>query len=172
MAGVSRRNIRDKATSAGKSPNLDNTNTRTRKSAAGGHRGFTRIVTSTSSILLSIGIVLITIGFCMKNYFINPAKETVKPWVVTPVIRSKAHGSSYVSRGALGEFVLGNIQASCLFWNSCASLLAGLMWLGVKDGRYVMRHVCQDSDELATYGWTHHNGRDYGRQVLLTKIWC
>ncbi|KAG6384613.1 hypothetical protein SASPL_155560 [Salvia splendens] len=120
MAGVSRRNIRDKATSAGKSPNLDNTNTRTRKSAAGGHRGFTRIVTSTSSILLSIGIVLITIGFCMKNYFINPAKETVKPWVVTPVIRSKAHGSSYVSRGALGEFVLGNIQASCLFWNSCA----------------------------------------------------
>ncbi|XP_042048740.1 mannosyl-oligosaccharide glucosidase GCS1-like isoform X3 [Salvia splendens] len=43
------------------------------------------------------------------------------------------------------------------------------MWLGVKDGRYAMRHVCQDSDELKTYGWTHHNGRDYGRQVLVDQ---
>lgn len=47
------------------------------------------------------------------------------------------------------------------------SLVAGLMWIGVKDGRYFMRHVCQDSDELSTYGWTHHNGRDYGHQVLI-----
>ncbi|KAI8004652.1 Mannosyl-oligosaccharide glucosidase GCS1 [Camellia lanceoleosa] len=31
------------------------------------------------------------------------------------------------------------------------SLVAGLMWLGLKDGRYFMRHVCQDSDELKTY---------------------
>ncbi|PIN15118.1 Glucosidase I [Handroanthus impetiginosus] len=49
------------------------------------------------------------------------------------------------------------------------SLLAGLMWIGVKDGRYFMRHVCQDSDELKTYGWTHHNGRDYGNQVLVDQ---
>lgn len=47
------------------------------------------------------------------------------------------------------------------------SLVAGLMWIGVKDGRYHMRHVCQDSDELSKYGWTHHNGRDFGRQVLV-----
>lgn len=47
------------------------------------------------------------------------------------------------------------------------SLIAGLMWIGVKDGQYVMRHVCQDSDELSTYGWTHHNGRDYGRQLIV-----
>ncbi|XP_057543568.1 mannosyl-oligosaccharide glucosidase GCS1-like [Amaranthus tricolor] len=47
------------------------------------------------------------------------------------------------------------------------SLIAGLMWIGVKDGQYFMRHVCQDSDELSTYGWTHHNGRDYGRQLIV-----
>lgn len=46
------------------------------------------------------------------------------------------------------------------------SLVAGLMWLGVKNERYFMRHVCQDSDELKQYGWTSHNGRDYGHQVL------
>ncbi|KAJ9549525.1 hypothetical protein OSB04_022068 [Centaurea solstitialis] len=47
------------------------------------------------------------------------------------------------------------------------SLVAGLMWLGVKDGRYFMRHVCQDSDDLQTYGWNKHNGRDFGHQVLI-----
>ncbi|KAL8201349.1 hypothetical protein R6Q57_012688 [Mikania cordata] len=47
------------------------------------------------------------------------------------------------------------------------SLVAGLMWLGIKDGRYFMRHICQDADDLQTYGWTKHNGRDYGHQVLI-----
>ncbi|XP_074295640.1 mannosyl-oligosaccharide glucosidase GCS1-like [Silene latifolia] len=47
------------------------------------------------------------------------------------------------------------------------SLIAGLMWIGVKDGQYHMRHVCQDSDDLATYGWTDHNGRDYARQRIV-----
>lgn len=41
------------------------------------------------------------------------------------------------------------------------------MWIGIKNGQYFLRHVCQDSDELSTYGWTDHNGRDYGRQVLV-----
>ncbi|XP_019106001.1 mannosyl-oligosaccharide glucosidase GCS1 isoform X2 [Beta vulgaris subsp. vulgaris] len=43
------------------------------------------------------------------------------------------------------------------------------MWLGVKDGQYFMRHVCQDADDLSTYGWTHHNGRDYGRQLIVDQ---
>ncbi|ONM35063.1 Mannosyl-oligosaccharide glucosidase GCS1 [Zea mays] len=47
------------------------------------------------------------------------------------------------------------------------SLIAGLMWIGLKNGQYFLRHVCQDSDELRTFGWTAHNGRDYGRQVLV-----
>ncbi|KAL6840416.1 hypothetical protein ACP4OV_030226 [Aristida adscensionis] len=46
------------------------------------------------------------------------------------------------------------------------SLIAGLMWIGLKNGQYFLRHVCQDSDELGKYGWAAHNGRDYGRQVL------
>ncbi|XP_044978139.1 mannosyl-oligosaccharide glucosidase GCS1-like [Hordeum vulgare subsp. vulgare] len=46
------------------------------------------------------------------------------------------------------------------------SLIAGLMWIGVKNGQYFIRHVCQDSDELSKYGWADHNGRDYGRQEL------
>ncbi|XP_020592219.1 mannosyl-oligosaccharide glucosidase GCS1 [Phalaenopsis equestris] len=49
------------------------------------------------------------------------------------------------------------------------SLIFGLMWIGIKDGQYLLRHVCQDSDGLSTYGWIEHNGRDYGRQVLVDQ---
>ena len=49
------------------------------------------------------------------------------------------------------------------------SLIAGLMWIGKKNGQYFMRHVCQDSDDLSTYGWTQHNGHDYGHQVLVDQ---
>lgn len=49
------------------------------------------------------------------------------------------------------------------------SLVAGLMWLGVKDGRYHLRHVCQDSDELSKYGWSRHNGHDFGHQLLVDQ---
>ncbi|KAM0934900.1 putative mannosyl-oligosaccharide glucosidase [Dioscorea sansibarensis] len=47
------------------------------------------------------------------------------------------------------------------------SLIAGLMWIGIKNGQYFLRHVCDDSDGLSTYGWMDHNGRDYGHQVLV-----
>lgn len=49
------------------------------------------------------------------------------------------------------------------------SLVAGLMWIGITNARYSMRHICQDSDELKTYGWTEHNGRDYGHQILVDQ---
>ncbi|GLT52056.1 hypothetical protein SLA2020_254180 [Shorea laevis] len=49
------------------------------------------------------------------------------------------------------------------------SLIAGLMWIGLKDGRFFIRHVCQDSDELSRYGWTQHNVRDFGHQLLVDQ---
>ncbi|KAM2334179.1 hypothetical protein ACFXTH_011763 [Malus domestica] len=41
------------------------------------------------------------------------------------------------------------------------------MWIGIKDGRYFMRHVCQDSDDLSKYGWAQHDGRSFGHQVIV-----
>ncbi|KAK7246976.1 hypothetical protein RIF29_41850 [Crotalaria pallida] len=46
------------------------------------------------------------------------------------------------------------------------SLIAGLMWINERDNKYQLRHVCKHEDELSTYGWTKHNGRDFGHQVL------
>lgn len=54
----------------------------------------------------------------------------------------------------------------CVYVRAPQSLMAGLMWIGVKDGRYHLRHVCKHEDDLSTYGWIKHNGRDFGRQVL------
>lgn len=45
--------------------------------------------------------------------------------------------------------------------------MAGLMWTIVKDGRYHLRHVCKQEDDLSAYGWKKHNGRDFGHQVLV-----
>ncbi|KAG6475310.1 hypothetical protein ZIOFF_064528 [Zingiber officinale] len=47
------------------------------------------------------------------------------------------------------------------------SLIAGLMWISMRNGQYFLRHVCQDSDDLSTYGWKDHNGRSYGRQLIV-----
>ncbi|VAH68854.1 unnamed protein product [Triticum turgidum subsp. durum] len=47
------------------------------------------------------------------------------------------------------------------------SLLAGLMWLDMRNGQYSLRHTCQDFDKLIKHGWEAHNGRDYGRQELI-----
>ncbi|XP_006415793.2 alpha-glucosidase 2 isoform X2 [Eutrema salsugineum] len=50
------------------------------------------------------------------------------------------------------------------------SLVAGLMWLGSKDdGKHVMRHFCENSDDLESFGWREHNGIDFGRQELLEQ---
>ncbi|KAJ3678273.1 hypothetical protein LUZ60_002076 [Juncus effusus] len=46
------------------------------------------------------------------------------------------------------------------------SLIFGIMWLALKNGQYHLRHVCQDSDALGKYGWTAHDGRNYGLQMI------
>ena len=82
------------------------------------------------------------------------------------------------------EFVRGKIERErvtvlvlCELWvlivltyGKCRtpeSLVAGLMWLGVKDEMYGMRHFCENSDDLSSFGWREHNGRDFGRQELV-----
>ena len=30
-----------------------------------------------------------------------------------------------------------------------------------------MRHFCENSDDLSSFGWREHNGRDFGRQELV-----
>jgi len=63
-------------------------------------------------------------------------------------------------------FLLGGGGWS-LYFRTPKSLIVGLMWIVMKDNRYHLRHVCKHEDNLSTYGWTKHNGRDFGHQVLV-----
>ncbi|KAL9328876.1 hypothetical protein ACSQ67_003879 [Phaseolus vulgaris] len=38
-----------------------------------------------------------------------------------------------------------------------------------QDSKYHLRHVCKHEDGLSTYGWTKHNGRDFGHQLLVDQ---
>jgi mannosyl-oligosaccharide glucosidase len=49
------------------------------------------------------------------------------------------------------------------------SILAGFMWLGVKDGQYALRHTCEESDKLSRYAWVCHDGATYGRQEIVDQ---
>ncbi|KAK4402661.1 Mannosyl-oligosaccharide glucosidase GCS1 [Sesamum angolense] len=98
------------------------------------------------------------------NYSVNSVKKSVRPRVVTPLPAPKLMDLSMFEGEHKESLYWGTYRPHVYF-----GIRASLMWIGVKDGRYFMRHVCQDSDELKTYGWTHHNGRDYGHQVLVDQ---
>ncbi|KAJ2345688.1 Processing alpha glucosidase I [Coemansia sp. RSA 2673] len=48
------------------------------------------------------------------------------------------------------------------------SLLSGLMWFGLDDQRnwQKIRHSCELGDNLSEYGYSRHNGRDFGEQTM------
>ncbi|CAI9756358.1 unnamed protein product [Fraxinus pennsylvanica] len=145
MAGASRRSTRSKTPSSSGDKNDDPS---------------IRNVKPNTRILKSV------------NHLINPAEEPAKPRVVTPFTAPKLMELTMFQGEHKESLYWGTYRPHVYFGvraRTPQSLLAGLMWLGVREGRYSMRHVCQNSDELKTYGWTHHNGRDYGRQVLVDQ---
>ncbi|XP_052204412.1 mannosyl-oligosaccharide glucosidase GCS1-like isoform X2 [Diospyros lotus] len=122
--------------------------------------------------LLVLTVVSFFIVLFLIQHFVKPVEESQKHRVVTPFPAPKImdlpqfqgeHKES-LYWGTYRPHVYLGIRA-----RTPQSLVAGLMWIGVKDRRYSMRHICQDSDELKTYGWTRHNGRDYGHQTLLDQ---
>lgn len=49
------------------------------------------------------------------------------------------------------------------------SPLVGLMWFGAHNPLTVdqLRHSCEEGDGLDSYGWTRHDGTNYGEQTLI-----
>ncbi|CAL0329723.1 unnamed protein product [Lupinus luteus] len=102
-------------------------------------------------------------------FFITPHVATSEPRVITPFPAPKLmdlpqfqgeHKESLYWGTYRPQVYLG-IRA-----RTPESLIGGLMWINEKDGKYKLRHVCKHEDELSTYGWTKHNGRDFGHQLL------
>ncbi|XP_043704692.1 mannosyl-oligosaccharide glucosidase GCS1 [Telopea speciosissima] len=152
-------------------PSDRKSNQRSRNDRSRGHDAI-RVMDINPKTLLLFGSFAFLIVICVIYYSLKPVKEVQKLRVITPFPAPKVmdlpqfqgeHKESLYWGTYRPQVYLG-IRA-----RTPQSLIAGLMWIGVKDGSYFMRHVCQDSDELSTYGWTHHNGRDYGHQVLIDQ---
>ncbi|KAE9601106.1 putative glycosidase [Lupinus albus] len=120
-------------------------------------------------VLLGISFVAFFIIFFLIRNLVNYSEQPQLPRAVTPFPAPKIidlpqfqgeHKESLYWGTYRPQVYLG-IRA-----RTPQSLIAGLMWIGVKDGRYHLRHVCRHEDELGTYGWIKHDGRDFGHQVL------
>ncbi|KAL2547190.1 Mannosyl-oligosaccharide glucosidase GCS1 [Forsythia ovata] len=177
MTGASRRSTRSKAPPSSGVNNDDPSirtvkpNTRIRKSG-GREQNFIRILNVNLKYLLIFGLVCFLIALFLVNHLIKPTEESVNPRVVTPFPAPKLMDLPMFQGEHKESLYWGTYRPHVYFGvraRTPQSLLTGLMWIGVKDGRYSMRHVCQDSDELKTYGWTQHNGRDYGHQILVDQ---
>ncbi|KAK1258969.1 Mannosyl-oligosaccharide glucosidase GCS1 [Acorus gramineus] len=139
-----------------------------------GDRFAIRVFDANIKTLLGFGLLAFLVAASLIYYYEMPGEDVLS--VVTPLAAPKMMDLPQASTNS--EFQ-GEHRES-LYWGTYRpqvylgirartprSLIAGLMWIGIKDGQYVMRHVCQHSDDLSKYGWTDHNGRDYGRQVLV-----
>ncbi|XP_024027588.1 mannosyl-oligosaccharide glucosidase GCS1 [Morus notabilis] len=131
-----------------------------------------RIFNVDLKLMLGISVISFFFIFLLIHKLVKPAEQSRRPRVVTPFPAPKVmdlpqfqgdHKES-LYWGTYRPHVYLGVRA-----RTPRSLIAGLMWLGIKDGRYFMRHVCQDSDEMSLYGWTHHNGRDFGHQVIVDQ---
>ncbi|KAI8527967.1 hypothetical protein RHMOL_Rhmol12G0115200 [Rhododendron molle] len=116
-----------------------------------------RIPSVNLKALLGFGIVLFLLVLFLIHHLINPVEGPQTP-------RFQGGHKESLYWGTYRPNVYLGIRA-----RTPQSLVAGLMWPGVKDGRFSMRHVCQDADELKKYGWMRHNGRDYGHQELVDQ---
>ncbi|KAF9596923.1 hypothetical protein IFM89_014487 [Coptis chinensis] len=126
--------------------------------------------------LITLLVVFCFVSFLIIIYYfvkpVNQEKNVHKLRIVTPFPAPKIMDLPQFQGEHKESLYWGTYRPQVYFGvraRTPRSLLAGLMWLGVKDGRYLMRHVCQDSDELGTYGWISHNGRDYGQQVIVDQ---
>ncbi|XP_022725562.1 mannosyl-oligosaccharide glucosidase GCS1-like isoform X2 [Durio zibethinus] len=147
-------------------------NSKLRRVKTQDHGNALRILNANLKAMLSFGIVATLIIFFLLNHLISPAEDARRPRVVTPFPAPKIMDLPQFQGEHKESLYWGTYRPNVYFGiraRTPRSLIAGLMWIGIKDGRYFVRHVCQDSDGLSTYGWTRHNGRDFGHQLLVDQ---
>ncbi|KAG5380374.1 hypothetical protein IGI04_028216 [Brassica rapa subsp. trilocularis] len=118
--------------------------------------------------LMLLGIAVIY--FVINRIVVSHESQRQTPRVITPFPAPKLMDLSMFQGEHKESLYWGTYRPHVYFGvraRTPQSLVAGLMWLGVKDEMYVMRHFCENSDDLSSFGWREHNGRDFGRQELV-----
>ncbi|CAL9216405.1 unnamed protein product [Arabidopsis halleri] len=98
--------------------------------------------------------------------------ESQRPRVITPFPSPKLTDLSMFQGEHKESLYWGTYRPQVYFGvraRTPKSLVVGLMWLVMKDGKQVMRHFCENSVDLKSFGWREHNGRDFGRQELFEQ---
>ncbi|KAI5679356.1 hypothetical protein M9H77_10306 [Catharanthus roseus] len=175
MAGSSRKSTVRKrnspAADAGDDISGGNIRHRSRhQSDNGAERSLIRIFNINIKTLLVFGILLSSVASFLIYRLVNTLEEPEMPRVVTPFPAPKLMDLPMFQGEHKESLYWGTYRPHVYFGvraRTPQSLVAGLMWIGVTEGRYSMRHICQNSDDLKTYGWIRHNGRDYGHQILV-----
>ncbi|KAL7206997.1 hypothetical protein ACSBR2_019649 [Camellia fascicularis] len=171
MAGSGRRSARSRIKYRRRRRSNPLRNPKLRKHRSRDH-SLIRLLNVDLKVLLGFAIIAFLIVLFMIHRLIIAVEHPQKPRVVTPFPAPKIMDLPQFQGDHKESLYWGTYRPNVYLGiraRTPQSLVAGLMWLGLKDGRYFMRHVCQDSDELKTYGWTCHNGRDYGRQMLVDQ---
>ncbi|KAK8472312.1 hypothetical protein PHAVU_002G174901 [Phaseolus vulgaris] len=127
--------------------------------------------------MLKIKIVLGIVVFLNLNHAKSAAEERLAeehrlPRVVTPLPAPKITDLPQFQGEHKESLYWGTYRPQVYLGvraRTPKSLIAGLMWIVVKDSKYHLRHVCKHEDGLSTYGWTKHNGRDFGHQLLVDQ---
>nr|GMD23223.1 mannosyl-oligosaccharide glucosidase GCS1 [Ipomoea batatas] len=176
MTGNSRRTARSRAKPASEADDDDREvrsatpNPKVRR--RGREQSSLRILDVNLKFLLGFGVISFSIALFFIYRLVNPAEVAQIPRVITPLPAPKLADLPMFQGEHKESLYWGTYRPQVYFGiraRTPQSVVFGLMWIGAKDGRFFMRHVCQDSDDLKTYGWTRHNGRDYGHQLLVDQ---
>nr|XP_004504457.1 mannosyl-oligosaccharide glucosidase GCS1-like isoform X2 [Cicer arietinum] len=167
MSGSGRTTARSRVRSSSSEPDADSLQESI-------NRNRSRTKYGSSFPLFSIKVLLAFFAFFiilfLIRHLVNSVSEPHIPRVITPFPAPKIMDLPQF-QGEHRESLYWGTYRPHLYLGIRArtpqSLMAGLMWIGVKDGSNHLRHVCRHEDELSAYGWIKHNGRDYGNQVLV-----
>ncbi|XP_072999094.1 mannosyl-oligosaccharide glucosidase GCS1 [Typha latifolia] len=173
MTGSSRRTARSRAKTSPVESEADEPRRKWRRSRDHGPIRLMDVSIRTLFLLGFLFLALLSIGFLVYKYCWEPKDDDAIRKimrVVTPLPAPRMMDLPQFQGEHKESLYWGTYRPNVYLGirsRTPRSLIAGLMWIGIKNGQYFLRHVCQDSDELSTYGWMEHNGRDYGRQVLI-----
>ncbi|KAL6188201.1 hypothetical protein ACLB2K_039594 [Fragaria x ananassa] len=131
-----------------------------------------RIFNVDLKIALGLSVVAFFFVLFLIYNLIDHVPQVQIPRVVTPFPAPKLMDLPQFQGGHKESLYWGTFRPHAYLGiraRTPRSLIGGLMWLGVQDGGYSLRHFCQDSDGLSKYGWTDHDGRNYGHQMIVDQ---
>jgi mannosyl-oligosaccharide glucosidase len=109
-------------------------------------------------MLIPIGI---TLGFALSWYYNSFQSAQVN----TPLnVNRVVDPSSYTSQQNLDRY-WGTYRSNLYFGLKTRSenpLNIGMMWFNQFNNKFQIRHGCDQGDGLSKYGWTAHDGRNFG----------